>query len=268
MSKKKPLTEEVAEVILDVVRECGPKYWTLGETQTDRGYRVRATWDEGGQLYLENQETGHTAEFQVAVTATQLPEVPYCGQCDTARHVCPGCGTDVPHGTVACGPCATVPPVTLAEGEHPGPALVVGVVEAVRAYLKTQGVAVVFPSPTEAALLRAVEALETALEAEAEELGQPAAGHWEPSAWMAVKDGDRVRLNGVEATVTTAVRGQWLGSGARQVNVVLEGWNDGKPYTMKPSGAVDIWRPALPDWAAQAFATLAAAGLKPERTEP
>lgn len=29
----------------------------------------------------------------------------YCEQCDTDNHRCPGCGTDVPHGTVACTPC-------------------------------------------------------------------------------------------------------------------------------------------------------------------
>lgn len=29
----------------------------------------------------------------------------YCEQCDTDNHRCPGCGTDVPHGTVACDDC-------------------------------------------------------------------------------------------------------------------------------------------------------------------
>ncbi|WP_030248233.1 hypothetical protein [Streptomyces sp. NRRL S-455] len=29
----------------------------------------------------------------------------YCEKCDTDDHRCPGCGTDVPHGTVACAAC-------------------------------------------------------------------------------------------------------------------------------------------------------------------
>lgn len=33
------------------------------------------------------------------------PDGVYCEKCDTDTHRCPGCGTDVPHGTVACGPC-------------------------------------------------------------------------------------------------------------------------------------------------------------------
>lgn len=33
---------------------------------------------------------------------------PYCEACDTDTHRCPGCGTDVPHGTVACKECAAV----------------------------------------------------------------------------------------------------------------------------------------------------------------
>jgi hypothetical protein len=36
-----------------------------------------------------------------------LPEGfdPNCEQCDTDNHRCPGCGTDVPHGAVACAQC-------------------------------------------------------------------------------------------------------------------------------------------------------------------
>lgn len=30
----------------------------------------------------------------------------YCEQCDTDTHRCPGCGEDVPHGTVACAECS------------------------------------------------------------------------------------------------------------------------------------------------------------------
>ncbi|MFH8805308.1 hypothetical protein ACH4F6_38170 [Streptomyces sp. NPDC017936] len=30
---------------------------------------------------------------------------PYCGECNTDNHRCPGCGTSVPHGVVACAEC-------------------------------------------------------------------------------------------------------------------------------------------------------------------
>jgi hypothetical protein len=30
---------------------------------------------------------------------------PACSRCDTDTHVCPGCGANVPHGTVACAAC-------------------------------------------------------------------------------------------------------------------------------------------------------------------
>src|SRR5665647_2191260 len=31
---------------------------------------------------------------------------PSCNLCNLARHNCPGCGADVPHGTVACEACS------------------------------------------------------------------------------------------------------------------------------------------------------------------
>jgi hypothetical protein len=36
---------------------------------------------------------------------------PACHLCDTDRHVCPGCGAGVPHGTVACHTCSTPTPL-------------------------------------------------------------------------------------------------------------------------------------------------------------
>lgn len=32
---------------------------------------------------------------------------PYCYRCDFDRHTCPGCGTNIPHGTTACTTCST-----------------------------------------------------------------------------------------------------------------------------------------------------------------
>jgi predicted amidophosphoribosyltransferase len=29
----------------------------------------------------------------------------YCYRCDTATHICPGCGTQIEHGQVACEEC-------------------------------------------------------------------------------------------------------------------------------------------------------------------
>jgi hypothetical protein len=45
------------------------------------------------------------AEVLADVRRRAYPEGVYCEQCDTDNHRCPGCGTDVPHGTVACPAC-------------------------------------------------------------------------------------------------------------------------------------------------------------------
>jgi hypothetical protein len=141
--------------------------------------------------------------------------------------------------------------------------LILRVVELARAELARAGLASVLPGPIQD-LAMAFNNLDEALAREAQECGT---GHWEPGTWGIVKDGDRVRLNGAEATVTTAVRLNWHTDPASPrwtkplesatVQVILRGKNDGQPYTMPPSGPVEIWRESLPDWAAQAFATLA-----------
>lgn len=41
----------------------------------------------------------------VALDAAQRSSEPYCYNCDYVLHKCPGCGVDVPHGTVACDGC-------------------------------------------------------------------------------------------------------------------------------------------------------------------
>ena len=63
---------------------------------------------------LETLERHHgSREHLLADLDQALAEyTPYCQQCDTATHLCPGCGTDVPHGTVACPACSDKPPAT------------------------------------------------------------------------------------------------------------------------------------------------------------
>ena len=86
-------------------------------------------------------------------------------------------------------------------------------------------------------------------------------GHWHPTTWgdtTTVKGGARVRVGGQhEATVETVVAAHWVGSGATTLRVKLEGRPDA--YTMPPSGPVEVWTPALPEWAGQAFLALAGA---------
>jgi hypothetical protein len=152
--------------------------------------------------------------------------------------------------------------------EHPGPAAVLKVVKAAH-QLHPRGCAPEFCGGSgldPCSLFNALEALGAVIVEEAG--GQEEPGHWEPSSWQYVKPGDHVRLGEAEATVETALPMTWVGSGASQVQVVLEGKNDGRPYTMPPSGAVDVWRPAMPDWAAHAFKALADAGLQPWMVEP
>jgi hypothetical protein len=43
----------------------------------------------------------HSAES----VAGDRPRWETCSLCNYDRHRCPGCGTDVPHGTIACDEC-------------------------------------------------------------------------------------------------------------------------------------------------------------------
>lgn len=155
--------------------------------------------------------------------------------------------------------------------QEPQPALggespvdrILRVLATARALVKAQGLATIFPGPMHD-LANALEALDQVLLAEARESGQPEPGHWHPATWKDVKTGDRIRVGGQhEAEVDVAMEVTWLGSGAAQVPVKLKGRGH---YTMPPSGPVEVWVPALADWAAEAFATLAAAGLESEVT--
>lgn len=51
------------------------------------------------------ESAGPRAGRSPVVTPGQGTLDPMCGLCDIDRHVCPGCGTPVPHGTVACEAC-------------------------------------------------------------------------------------------------------------------------------------------------------------------
>lgn len=250
------LAEEVEDAALDILRECGPKYWHL----TD-GTQVRTTWmGPDGLLALEHTGKGHRAEFHLAVTATPLPghspEGAYCVQCDTDTHVCPGCGAPVPHGTVACARCVeeTREPQPALGGKSPAD-LILEVLDAAQAVVDQDGFGSIFPGPR-ANLHDALGRLRASLVAEELETG---GGHWHPTTWgdaATVKDGARVRVGGQhEATVEKVLERAWVGSGAAQIMVRLEGRPT--PYAMPPFGPVEVWTPSLPEWAGQAYLALA-----------
>lgn len=123
-----------------------------------------------------------------------------------------------------------------------------------------------------AALVGAVDRLEELLKVRREEEEGPATvervGRWEAATWRDVRDGDRVRLPDgqggyAEADVLHAGYREWIKSGVAEMAVLLSHRPD-KGYPMKPSGPVEVWRPEVPGWAADAVSVLQAAGLQPE----
>jgi hypothetical protein len=253
---KRSLAEDVQDWVLDIAQECGPKYWSLQD-----GSQARVTWmGPDGLVALEHMETGHRAEFRVHVKAVPLP--PLGPEDDGAWQAELAAEEEAVREMVYTG--------------HPGPAAVLKVVEEARKDHRG-GCAPEWCGGSgldPCSLFNALERLERVMVEESG--GQEEPHHWEPSSWEHVKPGDRVRLGTAEAVVSSAIRLNWhvdpLSSEYRPqpletatMQVVLEGYNDGKPYTMKPSGPVDIYRAALPDWAAHAFAALAGAGTDPER---
>lgn len=61
------------------------------------------------QSTAPDSASGGPNPYRAPLPTGNLPHdrqsAPYCEQCDYDNHRCPGCGIDVPHGTVACGPC-------------------------------------------------------------------------------------------------------------------------------------------------------------------
>jgi hypothetical protein len=62
--KGRTLADDVAETALDILRECGPKYWRLAD-----GTQTRVTWEGADEVTLEHTETGHAATFVLEVRA-------------------------------------------------------------------------------------------------------------------------------------------------------------------------------------------------------
>lgn len=138
--------------------------------------------------------------------------------------------------------------------------LILKVVEAARDMAADHGgLGAIFSGPAHR-LQVALDTLDAALDREADAAGQVNAGHWHPATWRDVKEGDRIRIGGQhEATVSMARHQDWKGSGASEIKVMLEGRPS--PYTMPPSGPVEVWKPSLPEWASQAYLALSEGGL-------
>lgn len=87
-------------------------------------------------------------------------------------------------------------------------------------------------------LMDASEALDAAL-------AEPTA-LWVKGTWADVDSGDRIRVpvaggGHAEADVLSEATQTWVGSGATQIRVTLS-HRPGEPYTMSPSGPVEILR--------------------------
>lgn len=239
----RPLAEEVGRTALEIIQECGPKYWTLGETGTDRGYQTRVTWEGPDEVTLEHTETGHAAAFVLKVTARPVDSVMGPEDDGATRAEL----ADAHRHAMTPGP----------DGQSPAD-LILRILKLARMDHRN-GCAPEWCGGSQldpCSLASALEALDRALEEEVREANQGESGHWEPATWKDVKTGDRVRVaQQHEAEVEAVVPLTWKGSGATQVQVKLKGRP--QPYTMPPSGPVEVWRPSLPDWAAQAYLVLA-----------
>lgn len=114
-----------------------------------------------------------------------------CGDCNTERHTCPGCGTHVGHGDGACAGCsgegAARPPWN---PDHPG-----------CAPEECGGSRL---DPCDTVMLTRGARHDGAPEVLAER--EPT---WADSEWRFVLPGDRVRLKGQEAVVTSRHAGTW-----------------------------------------------------------
>lgn len=239
-TEPRPLADEVAEVVLDCAQEW-LKYWPL-----DNGTQVRTTWHASDHLSIHEDGGPHLGDFQVKVTARPIPLEPVGPEEDGATQA----------ELAAAHRHATEPQPALG-GKSPAD-LILEVLEAAQEVVDRDGFGTIFPGPR-ASLHDALLRLRVALVAEALVAGQEEAGHWEPATWASVKNGDRVRIGQAEAAVEVALPLTSVSSGATVVQVKLMGRE--APYTMPPSGPVEVWRPSLPDWAAQAYLTLAEAKM-------
>jgi hypothetical protein len=96
--------------LFDLDGQLGRVIYELGSTLTHVGEEVAKAYGQAldqlaatiaaGRRDLESLETA------IATDEPPAPPSADCVRCAVARHQCPGCGTDVPHGTVACEPCS------------------------------------------------------------------------------------------------------------------------------------------------------------------
>lgn len=99
-------------------------------------------------------------------------------------------------------------------------------------------------------LMDASEALDAAL-------APPPQADWIVRTWAEIRAGDRVRIASAEADVEGASAQTWVASGATQVRVKLNVRE--KPYTMAPSGQVEVLSTEVTDasfWTADAVSAL------------
>lgn len=96
---------------------CALKRYDDGDAISAGGAATR----EGADSNVSDAGVGAAASPATAADArrgappAETPAFdPTCTLCDTTRHLCPGCGTDVPHGRVACEACSPEP-VRIAE---------------------------------------------------------------------------------------------------------------------------------------------------------
>lgn len=165
---------------------------------------------------------GTKSTISIAMAENDLRQVTQalifsCSQCNTDRHVCPGCGESIGHFEALCGRCED--DSTALQHETPEESAAI-----VDANLRAAGSSGLAQGPVE-------------LEPE-----------WMPAEWQHVLAGDRVRLGAQEADVTRSSVGAWHVDNTdryrprpwehTEVSISLAHLD--RPLVMAPGGPVEI----------------------------
>lgn len=186
---------------------------------------------------------------------------PYCHNCDYVLHKCPGCGADVPHGTVACAGCNgqdnSPPPWAPKESAFAAamrPELAAAGVPLPKAWDEDRpGCAPETCGGSDLDPCSAVVRTEGAVHDD-DELGGPL-----PRTWGEIAEGDRVQ--GSDGSYYRVLRvAEGGGSNLGRTVVTMRIGGEARPYPMSPEGDVLVKRGP----AGIAVERLRAAGLSPE----
>lgn len=100
-------TEQVSGIALGVLDGWLSGYADLIDDDTWRQVQFRRMADGSWRVDPGDgpRGAGTLGTFRIMVRVERVDTPEHCAKCDYDRHRCPGCGADVPHGTIACAAC-------------------------------------------------------------------------------------------------------------------------------------------------------------------